>query len=116
MAEFLGGGYYLRHLRKMKVLYAKQRVLALKGLEGVSMTIETSGLALKISLPDHIDDKKLAIQARDLGIAPVPLSVWYNSKDSAKRGLLASVTNIRADNYEAACNALAALLKVISFL
>ncbi len=113
MTEFLGGGHYLRHLRKMKVLYAKQRALALEALTDLDITTETSGLALKIQVPPHIDDRGLAAVARNLGIAPVPLSIWYASQDDAKPGLLASITNIRRENCGAACGAISVLLKNI---
>ncbi|MDC7693470.1 PLP-dependent aminotransferase family protein [Asticcacaulis sp. DXS10W] len=113
LAEFMSGGHYLRHLRKMKALYTFQRSIAIEGLTELPATIETSGLALKIPLLDHADDKRLALRARELGIAPVPLSAWYASPSNATPGLLASITNIRADNCETACRELNELLNAL---
>jgi len=110
MTEFLGGGHYLRHLRKMKDLYSHQRAQTLEALAESAAMIEASGLALKIKLPAHIDDRQLAIEARKFNIAPVPLSPWYATPENVNPGLLASITNIRAENCQAACGAIAALL------
>ena len=113
MTEFLGGGHYLRHLRKMKALYSHQRAQTMEALAEHAAMIEPSGLAVKIKLPAHIDDRQLAIEAREFNIAPVPLSPWYASPENANPGLLASITNLRDGNCEAACSAIAVLLKNI---
>ena len=57
-----------------------------------------------------IDDVALASLAIDLGIAPLPLSVWSSEPQDATPGFLLGVTNLREGNLEKACAALRRLL------
>lgn len=110
LAQMLGEGHYLRHLRNMKRLYA-ERLTALHralaphyGLQGAA------GPMALLALPDDIDDTMLARRAPELGIAPSPLSPWF--QDSARRpsGLLLSATNLRPNHIDDSVAALRKLL------
>lgn len=115
VAEFIAEGHYLRHLRQMKTLYVERRKLALKSLGDLRVEVGMSGLALIAHLPEGFDDVGLAKAARGLGIAPVPLSIFYAQPETARRGLLLSVTNVRADNARSAGDTLAGLLSSGNF-
>ncbi len=115
VAEFLGDGHYLRHLRRMKALYAQRRRMVLEHLRGTAVDTTPSGLALVARLPDAVDDVALADAAVERGIAPFPLSLWYARQGSGHRGLLLNIANLRADNARAACDALADLLDSTKF-
>jgi GntR family transcriptional regulator/MocR family aminotransferase len=96
VAEFLREGHYLRHLRKMKRLYAaRQQRLAdtLRELVPSGYDVDAhGGFAVRLILPDHHDDVSVSERALQYGMAPVPLSPWYLSAP-AQRGLLLGATN-----------------------
>jgi GntR family transcriptional regulator/MocR family aminotransferase len=96
VAEFIREGHYLRHLRKMKRLYAaRQQRLAdtLRELVPSGYGVDAhGGFAVRLILPDHYDDVAVSERALQYGMAPVPLSPWYLSAP-AQRGLLLGATN-----------------------
>jgi GntR family transcriptional regulator/MocR family aminotransferase len=96
VAEFLREGHYLRHLRKMKRLYAaRQERLAdtLRELVPSGYGVDAhGGFAVRLIFPDGYDDVAVSEQALQYGMAPVPLSPWYLSAP-AQRGLLLGATN-----------------------
>lgn len=95
VAEFIREGHYLRHLRRMKRLYAsRQQKLAdtIRDLVPSGYVVDAKGgLAVRLSLPDRYDDVVVSERALQYGMAPVPLSPWYLSAPA--RGLLLGVTN-----------------------
>jgi len=97
VAEFLRGGHYLRHLRRMKRLYAARRGALLRCLREVasdSMKVQaTAGLAVVILLPEFMSDSDIALMALPFGLAPSPLSPWY-MQSPPQQGLLLGVTNL----------------------
>lgn len=110
LAEFIGGGHFLRHLRHMKSLYRERRN-DLHGRIGNHIAVEAfAGLAVIAHLPKGTDDLALAKRAPDLGIAPAPLSIWSARPDQAQPGLVLCVTNLRKPAIEKACDALTALI------
>jgi GntR family transcriptional regulator/MocR family aminotransferase len=96
VAEFIREGHYLRHLRKMKRLYAaRQQRLAdtLRELVPSGYGVDAhGGFAVRLILPDEYDDVTVSERALQYGMAPVPLSPWYLSAP-ASRGLLLGATN-----------------------
>jgi len=98
LANFLSDGYFLRHLRHMKRLYRERRD-ALESHLGRNIEIERAGgLALVARLRKGADDVALARRATDRGIAPLPLSIWYQDHSTAQPGLLLSATNVHGRN------------------
>jgi GntR family transcriptional regulator / MocR family aminotransferase len=96
VAEFLREGHYLRHLRRMKRLYAARREILLRCLGEIasdSIKVQaTAGLAVVIRLPESTSDVDIAWRALQLGMAPTPLSPWY-MQPPRQQGLLLCVTN-----------------------
>src|SRR6202012_502842 len=96
VAEFLRDGHYLRHLRRMKRLYAARREALLRCLAEVapnSMKVRaTAGMAIVTLLPESVSDVDIALRALQFGMAPAPLSPWY--MQSPQQGLLLGVTNL----------------------
>ncbi len=115
VAEFLRGGQYLRHLRKMKRLYTSRRDALLNDLANSQISAfanpQVAGLSILISLPAGVSDVAIAATARKHGLAPTPLSDWYDRKgvDPPVSGLLLSVTNY-GPNSSHACGALANII------
>ena len=94
VAEFLRGGHYLRHLRRMKRLYVHRRDAVKKALDGRIPVDAMAGLAVLLRLPPQVNDREIARNAAAVGLAPVALSPWYSYPDERHRGLLLGITNI----------------------
>lgn len=97
VAEFMADGHYLRHLRRMKRLYAARRdalVHCLRETTGGAMGVGAGGgLLVRLELPGNTDDQDIARRAQPFGLAPVALSPWYAAPPRSP-GLLLGVTNV----------------------
>jgi GntR family transcriptional regulator / MocR family aminotransferase len=114
MTEFMQQGYYLRHLRRMKQLYAVRRenlLLHLREAALDSIKVQaTAGLAVVILLPEPRSDVDIASRALQFGLAPAPLSPWY-MQPSRQQGLLLGVTNLNEQRLKADCRRLLELVR-----
>jgi GntR family transcriptional regulator/MocR family aminotransferase len=114
VAQFLREGHYLRHLRRMKRLYAARREVLLRCLEEVasdSIKVQaTAGLAVVTLLPEFASDVDIALRALPFGLAPGPLSPWY-MQSPPRPGLLLGVTNLDERRLPADCRRLAELAR-----
>jgi GntR family transcriptional regulator/MocR family aminotransferase len=113
VAAFLREGHYLRHLRRMKRLYASRRESLLRCLGEVasgSMTVKaTAGLNVVVLMPKVASDVEIASRALPFGLAPSPLSPWY--MQSPQQGLSLGVTNLDERRLSADCRKLAELAR-----
>jgi GntR family transcriptional regulator/MocR family aminotransferase len=114
VAEFLRDGHYLRHLRRMKRLYAARREALLRCLgEMVPDSIKvraTAGLAAVILLPKSASDVDIASRALEFGLAPAPMSAWC-MQPPRQQGLLLCVTNLNERRLPADCRRLLELAR-----
>ncbi|EGY00540.1 transcriptional regulator, GntR family with aminotransferase [Nitrospirillum viridazoti Y2] len=110
VAAFLAEGHYLRHLRRMKRLYATRRAALLRTLDDLLPVRATAGLSVVVSLPPGANDIAIANQALAFGMAPVPLSPWYGTDGNDQAGLLLGVTNLNDRHLAADCGRLAELV------
>jgi GntR family transcriptional regulator / MocR family aminotransferase len=114
VAEFLREGHYLRHLRRMKRLYAARRETLLRCLREMasdSVRVQaTAGLAVVISLPESVSDVDIASRAFQLRLAPAALSPWSMQR-SQQQGLLLSVTNLNERRLKTDCRRLLELAR-----
>jgi GntR family transcriptional regulator/MocR family aminotransferase len=114
VAEFLREGHYLRHLRRMKRLYAARREALLRCLEEVapdSIKVRTTaGMAVVILLPESVSDVDIALRGLRFGLAPAPLSPWY-IQSPRQQGLLLGVTNVNEHKLVADCRRLVELIQ-----
>ncbi|GGO36325.1 PLP-dependent aminotransferase family protein [Deinococcus humi] len=114
VANFMHGGHYLRHLRRMKRLYAARRAALLRCLEeeaSDALTVQmTAGMAVVTGLTGPGSDVEIARRAWPFGLAPTPLSPWSVRAPQAQ-GLLLGVTNINEQRLAADCRRLAALAR-----
>jgi GntR family transcriptional regulator / MocR family aminotransferase len=113
VADFLREGHYLRHLRRMKRLYAARREALLRCLRkeaaGVLDVQATAGMAIVTRLRTDAADVDVAARALRAGLAPVPLSPWY-VQTPATSGLLLGVTNVDGRRLVADCRRLVELV------
>lgn len=114
IAEFLRDGHYLRHLRRMKRLYASRRDALRACLGGAASADAMAGLAIVLRLPPGSDDIAIGRHARAHGLAPGVLSRWYASDEHRAPGLLLGVTNLGPGVLPRASDRLKALVRELS--
>ncbi|PLC40638.1 GntR family transcriptional regulator [Ralstonia pickettii] len=109
VTEFMHDGHFLRHLRRMKRLYAARQdalVRRLNELASDSIKVHTAaGMTVVAALPPSVSDIDIAARARHFGLAPVPLSPWY-TREPPVQGLLLGVTNVNERTLAANCSRL----------
>lgn len=113
-AEFMRDGHYMRHLRRMKRIYAARSNVLLAALEATGFEAYPAGLAVVVRLPDGADDKAIAREAYTYGLAPAPLSGWYCSASTQRSGLLLGVATAIERQVPNACDRLQHLVRKFS--
>ena len=113
ITAFMKGGHYLRHLRRMKRLYASRLGLLRAALGQEHAQDAMAGLALLLPLDNGEDDQRIARLALAQGMAPAPLSVWYAKAEGARSGLLLGIPNILESDVERACQQLLRLIGAV---
>jgi len=100
VAEFLREGHFLRHLRRMKRLYAERMEKMMQALQPHFPQLRRGGLAVIVPLPAGIADRIIAREALAWGMAPSPLSAWFQRDELRQYGLILGVTNMPGDGFE----------------
>jgi GntR family transcriptional regulator/MocR family aminotransferase len=98
VADFISEGYFARHLKKMRTIYAARRAATVAALShelGAMMTFDLShgGLHVIGRLTDDMDDVQLANRAIEAGYRPIALSSLCHQQQAPK-GLLIGFTNV----------------------
>lgn len=109
-AEFMRDGHYLRHLRRMKRIYAARGDVLLQALASCGLPAHAAGLGVVVPLPDGADDKRIAREAYPYGLAPAPLSAWHCDPTTARAGLLLGVATAIEHQVPRACERLQQLI------
>jgi GntR family transcriptional regulator/MocR family aminotransferase len=113
VAQFLREGHYLRHLRRMKRLYASRRenlLHCLGELASGSISVKaTAGLAVVVLMPKVRSDVDIASRALRFGLAPAALSPWH--MQLPQQGLLLGVTNLDERRLASDCHKLSELAR-----
>lgn len=114
VAAFMAEGHYLRHLRRMKRIYAARRdalIACLRPRIDEAMRMEMTGsLAVRLILPQSSNDVAIAAHAPAFGLAPAPLSPWHVDAP-ARSGLMLAVTNLAPEKLDAHCTLLLELIR-----
>jgi GntR family transcriptional regulator/MocR family aminotransferase len=113
-AEFMREGHYLRHLRRMKRVYAIRGDAARVALERRGYPVYLGGLAIVLRLPDGVSDVAIAHEARTCGLAPEPLSAWFDPGTRPSPGLLLGVATVNEAQLPAACQRLHWIIRKFS--
>lgn len=109
--EFMRGGHYMRHLRRMKRIYAGRSNTLLAALQERGFDAYQAGLAVVVPLAEGADDKTIAREAYAYGMAPSPLSDWYCSASAQRPGLLLGVATAIEQQIPNACTRLQQLIE-----
>ncbi len=111
LAAFIREGHYLRHLRCMKRLYADRREALCARLDD-GIVRHVTGVSVVIDLPEGTNDCDLARRALQMGISPMPLSLWWHDAAFARPGFLLGISNLQPAVIDRACQALRELTGV----
>ncbi|ASW08611.1 MULTISPECIES: MocR-like pyridoxine biosynthesis transcription factor PdxR [Rhizobium] len=111
--DFMAGGHFYRHLRRMKTLYARRKALLVESLRreihpGVRCEFE-GALSVRLFFPGRIDDVAIAAEAQRASLGVLPLSPWYQSHTPGQ-GLLLGISNVRERSVGAKCELLSQLI------
>ena len=85
LTDFIREGYYARHLRKMRLLYAERRKALVQSIERefgsrVEISGDAAGMHLAILVPDAWNDQQIAQRAAQQKLWIWPLSPAYLGK------------------------------------
>src|SRR5581483_11669036 len=100
LADFMDQGYYARHIRKTRLLYAERRsvlVEALNSAFGSSLGIlgAEAGMHLTITLPPGVPDHEISLRAAEERLWLWPLSATYAGKN-ARQGFVLGFGSTKA--------------------
>lgn len=99
VAEFMEQGYFIRHLKKMRALYAERRQFLAGALreifgDGIAIISPAAGLHLVVQIKGSERlYGKIGALAHAKGLGLQPLSSWHMGSPSVD-GLLLSFTNV----------------------
>ncbi|MGN2249225.1 PLP-dependent aminotransferase family protein [Frateuria sp. GZRe14] len=109
-ARFMHEGHYMRHLRRMKRVYSARGEALQAALERKGYRAQIGGLAVLLRLPDQIPDIEVAREARAWGLAPEPLSPWFQPGGVRQSGLLLGIATTDEAALPSACDRLHELI------
>jgi len=112
IAAFMRDGHYLRHLRRVKRVYASQRDALLKclGERAQDFNVATAGLAVSLELPRAVSDLAIIREMLPFGLTPAPLSIWYASQETARSGLLLGIATAPTRHVARSCERLLSVI------
>lgn len=110
VAEFLRDGHFMRHLRRMKRVYHERLEQMIAALHPHFPDLQRAGLAVIVRLPAGSPDQVIAQQAVEWGMAPSPLSIWYQQADQRCAGLLLGAAHLPREGYACSAERLKALV------
>ena len=110
IAQFMREGHYMRHLRRMKRIYSARSEALQAELERKGYRVHIGGLAAVVHLPDGTSDVIAAQNALRQGLAPSPLSPWFNPGTEHQAGLLLGIATVKEAQIPAACEQLHQLI------
>lgn len=113
-AAFMREGHYLRHLRRMKRIYAARSDALLAAMTARGYQAYPAGLAVVVRLPDGADDRRIARESYAYGIAPAPLSPGYCSTATQRSGLLLGVAPTIERQLPNACDRLQQVIRKVT--
>jgi len=99
VADFLTQGHFARHLKKMRLLYARRRTWLADALyaafgERIHIDQTRGGMHLVVRIRSRAGDRLLSRRAREIGLSCQPLSERYAKAGRKQQGLLMGFTNV----------------------
>jgi GntR family transcriptional regulator/MocR family aminotransferase len=114
LADFMAEGHFVRHVRRMRTLYAERQGVLMRALRRelnglLDVPAFESGMHLLAWLPDGVDDRAASAHAAAAGIVARPLSA-YTAAPVRRAGLLLGYTALRPSQIRDGVRSLAAVL------
>lgn len=113
-AEFMRNGHYMRHLRRMKRVYAGRSNALHTKLQSMGYPARLAGLAVLFWLPEGARDSAIARESLAFGLAPSPLSAWFCPAGAQRPGLLLGVATTTEAQLSAASDRLHQLISTFA--
>ena len=90
LAEFINEGHYMRHLRRMRTLYAERRDALLNAVKDLPLEMDSpeAGIHCVGWLPKGMDDKAIASKAKEYDLELTPISAFAIESMKGKGFLL----------------------------
>lgn len=83
-------------------------------MKGYGYTAGIHGLSVLIDLPEGAQDRTIAHYAYGFGLAPSPLSGWFQPGSPSRAGLLLGVSGKEGESLSQACERLHRLIRKLS--
>lgn len=114
LAEFMTGGHFVRHLRRMRTLYAERRAALLKAVKELPLEIDSpqAGIHCVGWLPDGMDDLALANHASNFDLNLTPISSFC-IEPLGRKGLLLGYGGFSVPEIRSGARRLGALLRAV---
>lgn len=113
-AKFMRDGHYMRHLRRMKRVYAARSCALLALVQSMGYCARPAGLGVLLWLPQGARDNVIAREALAFGLAPSALSPWFSPVGVQRPGLLLGVATAPEARLPDACDRLHQLIQAFS--
>ena len=112
LAEFMIKGHFVRHLRRMRTLYAERRAALLKAAAELPLELDSpeAGIHCIGWLPDGIDDRELASRAPNYDLDLTPVSN-FSLEPLPRKGLLLGYGGFNGQTIKDGVQRLGALLR-----
>lgn len=112
LADFIAEGHFVRHLRRMRTLYAERRALLLDALK--NLPLEVSGAAAGMHfvgwLPDGLEDLAVSEKAAAHQVHAMPVS-YFRIKPGGRQGLIFGYASVDEREIQRGAPRLAATFK-----
>ena len=112
LADFIIEGHYIRHLRRMRTLYAERRSALLNALKHLPLKIDSpeAGIHCVGWLANDVDDIALAKKAKQYDLELTPIST-FSIEPFSRKGLLLGYGGYSIPEIESAAHRLGELLR-----
>jgi len=99
VTAFIAEGHFVRHIQRMRKLYAERRQATAAGLESVlekhvRIDSQPGGMHLILRLQNRRSDGRLVARMREEGLYAEALSDWSMGDDDVASAVLVSFTNV----------------------
>ncbi len=114
LADFISEGHYIRHLRRMRTLYAERRNALLEATKNLSLEMfaPEAGIHCVGWLADGVDDQALANKAKEYDLELTPIST-FSIEHLGRKGLLLGYGGYSVSEIKKAAKRLGSLLHSI---
>jgi GntR family transcriptional regulator/MocR family aminotransferase len=114
LADFISEGHYIRHLRRMRTLYAERRNALLEAAKNLplEMFAPEAGIHCVGWLPAGMNDRELTNKAKEYDLELTPISA-FRMQHPGRAGLLLGYGGHNVQEIKKAARRLGALLDSI---